>query len=60
MNTTEDLPGFEARLLTELRTLVEPAAEAVPAPSRPMWCHSPPPSHPVADWSSDWWQRWWR
>lgn len=35
MNTTEDLPGFEARLLTELRTLVEPAAEAVPAPSRP-------------------------
>lgn len=31
MNTTEELNGFEARLLTELRTLVEPAAAESPA-----------------------------
>ena len=35
MNTTEELSGFEARLLAELRTLVEPVADTVPARSRP-------------------------
>lgn len=35
MNTTDELSGFEARLLTELRALVEPAANEVPALSRP-------------------------
>jgi len=33
MSTTEDLRGFEARLLTELRGLVDPMAEASPAPT---------------------------
>lgn len=36
MNTTEDLSGFEARLLAELRTLVDPAGGKQPArPLRP-------------------------
>lgn len=35
MNTTDELSDFEARLLTELRTLVEPGAQEVPARPRP-------------------------
>jgi len=35
MNTTEELSGFEARLLDELQALVEPTSTQAPAPSRP-------------------------